>query len=74
MVLECKNNVMESGARLSPQKAAECVDLFNAEDGALMDKFKTDSPVLAVEVVSRNNAPRQLVSGLDFCVQIQDAT
>lgn len=53
---DCEKNVTVPAGPLSPQKAAECVENFNADDGALMEKFKDNSPVKAVEVVARNNA------------------
>lgn len=56
IALDCKKNITLPDGLLSPGDAAGCVEKFNAADGDLMEKFKTDFPALAVEVLSKNNA------------------
>lgn len=56
VVLDCINNVNPDKGILSPEKADECVDKFNEDGGALLDKASADFPQLAVQAAARNNA------------------
>ncbi len=56
VVLDCINNVNPDKGALSPDKADECVDKFNEDGGALMDKAAADFPEIAVLAAARNNA------------------
>lgn len=55
-ILSCRENVTPPDGALSAEKAAECMERLNADNGRLMQDLQAEKPTFAVEVVSRSNA------------------